>query len=68
MVGFWAYAANAFGNLRHVLALPSTTEAFESAQFGNLEERISQVSVVVQEQLDAPVALESRDGIDANVP
>ena len=43
-----------------------TTEALESAQFGNLEVRVGDIALVVQEDFDLAVTFQAGDGINCD--
>ena len=62
-----ADAADAGHDARQLLDRPADDEALEAAQLGDLEERVLDGSVVVEEDLDLAVALEPGDRVDADL-
>ncbi len=66
VVRFGADAADAGGQVRHLLGRPALAELLEAAQFGDLQVAVGHISLVVQEDVDLAVTFQSRDGIDGN--
>ena len=62
-----ADAADARRDARQLLDRPADAEALEAAQLGDLEVGVGHFAVVVQENLDLAVALETGDWIDADL-
>ena len=62
-----ADAADAAGDLRHVLGGTAEAEDLEAAQFGHLEVGAFDVALVVEEDVNLAVALEAGDGVDGDV-
>ncbi len=58
--------ADAVRQCWHVLDGTSDAEGFEAAQLGNLEVGVLDVPLVVEEDLDLAVTLQTRDGIDGD--
>src|SRR5450756_1302651 len=66
MVSFRADAADAAGQRGHLLDRPADAEALEATQLGDLEVRVGDLTVGIEEDLDLAVALEPGDGIDCD--
>jgi hypothetical protein len=66
VVGGGADAADARGDLRHVLGRTALGEFLEAAQLGHLKEGALDLPRVVEEDIDFAVALEARDGVDGD--
>ncbi len=66
VVRLGAHAADARGDLRHLLDGTALEELLEAAQLGDDEVGLVDVAALVQEQVDATVALKTGDGIDAD--
>ena len=67
VMGGGANAADAAGDLRHVLRRAAEGEHLEAAQFGHLEVGALDVALVVEEDVDLAVAFEAGDGVDGDV-
>ena len=59
-----ADAADAAGDLRHVLRRAAEAEHLEAAQLGHLQVGAFHVALVVEEDVDLAVAFEAGDGVD----
>ena len=59
-----ADAADAAGDLRHVLRRAAEGEHLEAAQFGHLQVGAFDVALVIEEDVNLAVAFEAGDGID----
>jgi hypothetical protein len=66
-MGRWADSANSRSNLRHVFGRSPLREAFETAQFRNLEVRPVDGSVIVQYNIYFAVPFEAGYGIYYNM-
>ena len=64
VMGGGADAADAAGDLRHVLRRAAEAEHLEAAQFGHLQVGAFDVALVIEEDVDLAVAFEAGDGID----
>ena len=63
VVGAGAHTAEPGGDLVELCYLPSDAEPLESPELGNLPVGVGNVSLVVQEDLDLPVSLETGDRV-----
>jgi hypothetical protein len=61
-----AHAADAVGEQRHLLHRPAHGEPLEPAQLRDLEVRIGDVALLVQEDLDLAVSFQPGDRINAS--
>ncbi len=61
-----ADAADARGDLRHVLRGPAFGELLEAPQLGHLEKGALHLSLLVQKDVDLAVPFQARDGIDGD--
>ena len=66
VMGGGADAADAAGDLRHVLRRPAEAEDLEAAQLGHLQVGALHVALVVEEDVDLAVAFEPGDGVDGD--
>ena len=66
VVRFRADAADAVGQRRHLLHGAADAEPLEAAQLRNLEVRVGDLTVRIEEDLDLAVALEPGDGVDGD--
>ena len=64
VVGDGADAADAGGDDGEVFGAAAFAEAFEAAEFGDLEVGVVDVAGVVEEEGDFAVAFEAGDGVD----
>ena len=60
------YTANPRGNLRHLLGRAPLRELLKPAQLRDLEEGAIHASLLIEEDLDLPVAFKPSNGIDGN--
>ncbi len=61
-----ADAADAVGQQGHLFNRPPNAEAFEAAQFGDLEVGVGNVAFLVQEDFDLAVTFEAGDGVNCD--
>ncbi len=66
VVRLGADAADAVGQQGHFFHRATDAEAFESAQFGDLEVGVGDIALFVQEDLDLAVTFQAGDGINCN--
>ena len=67
VMGLAAHAADPRRDPRHLLDRASDAECLEAAQLGNDEEAVRDLAIVVDEDVDLAVALESGDRIDQDL-
>ena len=66
VMGGGANAADAAGDLRHVLGRAAKGEDLEAAQLGHLQVGALHVALVIEEDVDLAVAFEAGDGVDGD--
>jgi hypothetical protein len=66
VVGLRADAADAVGQQGHFFHRAPDAEAFETAQFRDLEVGIGNIAFFIQEDLDLAMAFQPGDGINGN--
>ena len=68
VVGLRADATDALRDDGHLLRWPPLAEPLEPPQLRHLEVGVRHVPLIVEEDLDAPVPLQTGDGVDTNAP
>src|SRR3990172_3531727 len=59
-----ADAADAVGQVGHVLRLPADAELLEAAQLGDLEIGVGDLALVIEEDVDLAVTFQAGNGVD----
>ena len=63
MMRLGAHATYSIGDVGHIFCWSANTEAFKTSQLGNLKIGIGDLTLIGEEDVDLPMALESSDGV-----
>jgi hypothetical protein len=62
-MGLRAYATDTVGDVGHILCWSAYTEALKTSQLRHLKIGIGDLTLIGEEDVDLPMALESSDGV-----
>jgi hypothetical protein len=63
MMSFGAHATDSVGDVGHILCWSADAEALKTSQLGYLKIGIRNLTLIREEDVDLPMALESSDGV-----